>query len=203
MLEYWIQVELFRAIESGVAGSWRHVGEYEQPYYTRVPRPGTKTNIKWVDLLLAEPTLVRPSRVAWVELKDLGRNEHTAEANTRGLAYDLAALWGIDLEKTVQVWLDPPEHVIDAGRTEEWKSLASGLGHAMHLVSQVVLADKHLLRSVGEGLTEQRWLEAFRRRVGAQDSPPVSIGRCDTACFTVLSVVVRPMGPPNQVGQNA
>jgi hypothetical protein len=46
MLEYWFQVELYRAIESAKAGAWRHLGRYEQPYYTNLPRSGSKTNTK-------------------------------------------------------------------------------------------------------------------------------------------------------------
>jgi len=34
MLEYWLQVELYRAVENGAATTWRHLGEYEQPYFT-------------------------------------------------------------------------------------------------------------------------------------------------------------------------
>ena len=48
MLEYWMQVELYRAIESSQAGNWRHFGNYEQPYHTNCPRSGSKNPIKYV-----------------------------------------------------------------------------------------------------------------------------------------------------------
>ena len=48
MLEYWMQVELYRAIQSGTGGSWRHIGDYEHPYFTDHPKSGAKTNTKWI-----------------------------------------------------------------------------------------------------------------------------------------------------------
>ena len=39
MIEYWIQVELFRAVESNHGGAWRHFGTFERPYYTISPDP--------------------------------------------------------------------------------------------------------------------------------------------------------------------
>ena len=44
MVEYWFQVELYRAAQSGKAGGWQHIGNYEHPYHTDLPRSGSKTN---------------------------------------------------------------------------------------------------------------------------------------------------------------
>jgi hypothetical protein len=44
MLEYWFQVELYRGIDQ--LTNWSHFGTYEQPYYTKLPRSGSKTNVK-------------------------------------------------------------------------------------------------------------------------------------------------------------
>jgi hypothetical protein len=76
MIEYWMQVELFRAVESNHCGAWRHLGAFEQPYYTYIPRSGSKYNVKWIDLVFAEPKLNEPERIVWIELKDIGRSPH-------------------------------------------------------------------------------------------------------------------------------
>jgi hypothetical protein len=120
MLEYWMQVELYRAAETGNAGAWKYLGEYEQPYYTTIPRSGCKSNTKWVDMVLAEPLLQSPRRIAWIELKDVGRSKLTLAANLKGVGHDLAALYTLLPQKTKEIWLNPLPHAIDRGRLDEW-----------------------------------------------------------------------------------
>ena len=90
MLEYWMQVELYRAVQSGYAGKWKHLGDHEQPYFTMLPRTGSKYNTKWVDLVFAEPSLKQPRQIVWIELKDIGRSQHRLQANASGLGQDLS-----------------------------------------------------------------------------------------------------------------
>ena len=98
MVEYWMQVELYRAIEQDNASQWRHFGDFEQPYYTAILRSGSKYNVKWVDLVFAKPELKHPEQILWVELKDIGRSSHTVVANSRGLGQDLSALNSVPLK---------------------------------------------------------------------------------------------------------
>ncbi len=101
MLEYWMQVEFYSAIESDSACPWNYFGEYEQPYFTQTPKPGSKHKIKWIDLVFAEPIKKNPKQIVWVELKDIGRSEHTVMANAYGIGIDLAALFTIEPAKTI------------------------------------------------------------------------------------------------------
>ena len=89
MLEYWFQVELYRAVSRGLAGDWDHLGDYEQPYFTRIPR--SKSNTKWIDLVFRSPREGPVERTLWIELKVLGRNANTLRTNAIGLGKDLAA----------------------------------------------------------------------------------------------------------------
>jgi hypothetical protein len=63
MLEYWFQVELYRAVQIGASSSWQHLGFFEQPYYTELPRTGSKTNTKWIDLVCASPNAIEPELI--------------------------------------------------------------------------------------------------------------------------------------------
>lgn len=190
MLEYWLQVELYRAVEAGAAGAWRHLGDYEQPYSTDQPRSGSKTNTKWVDLVLAEPALDAPDRITWIELKDVGRSADTLEANAKGLGQDLAALWSLRPLETQQIWLNPPPHVIDAGRLPEWKAYAPGLLKAKHLIGQIVIVPKSAQNSISADVMEKMWLDAFEQRTKSKHTKVgVVIGRADTRSFTIHALV--------------
>ena len=107
MLEYWMQVEIYHAVEKGQAGNWRHLGYYEQPYYTSTPLSGSKTNIKWVDLVFVSPNLEKPKRIIWIELKDLGRSTDRIISNAKVLGHDLAALYHLNTVETKRVWMTP------------------------------------------------------------------------------------------------
>lgn len=119
MLEYWFQVEIFRLAQSCMAGTRHHIGNYEQPYHTELPRSGSKTKTKWIDLVLANPAPEAPEAIVWVELKDLGRSKSTTINNAKGLGHDLAALWALSPDKTKRLWLSPQPHSIDRGRLDE------------------------------------------------------------------------------------
>lgn len=190
MLEYWLQVELYRAVEAGAAGVWRHLGEYEQPYFTDTPRSGSKTHTKWIDLVLAEPTLEEPHRIAWIELKDLGRSAHTIVANARGLGHDLAALWSLRPAETQETWLNPPAHVIDRGRLSEWGAFAPALLRANHLISQIVIVPKSAQESISADAMEELWLGAFEERAKLSGSEGgFVVGRAETRQFLVHALV--------------
>jgi hypothetical protein len=168
MLEYWMQVELFRATQNGNAGQWSYLGTFEQPYYTNSPRSGSKYNIKWVDLVLAEPYVENPSRIAWIELKDIGRSHHRLMSNASGLGQDLAALAMLDPEKTIEVWQKPPEHIADLGRHEEWKTHQSVLKNASHIIGQIVLVPGKFANQDDLDLITAYWIKTFQSRVGNQ-----------------------------------
>lgn len=190
MLEYWVQVELYRAIEAGTAGAWRSLGEYEQPYFTELPRSGSKTNTKWVDLVIAEPSLDSPSRIAWIELKDIGRNHHTLVANSKGLGNDFAALWSLRPLQTQQTWLNPPGHAIDRGRLPEWNAYGPGLVNAQHLIAQIVIIPKSAWQFFSPAEMEGLWLGAFKQRTKSKSfEARVVFARRDTRMFSVYAVV--------------
>lgn len=194
MIEYWMQVELFRAVESNHGGAWRHLGAFEQPYYTNIPRSGSKYNVKWIDLVFAEPKLNEPERIVWIELKDIGRSPHTLISNARGLGQDLSALYTIDPLKTKEIWLNPPEHVVDRGRTEEWGELSKGLVKARHLIAQIVLAPVSFMNDIGKNQLLENWLITFRNRTAhlAQE-PSIHIESNNTKKFFVFALVLKPL----------
>ena len=200
MLEYWAQVELFRALERGQADGWRHLGDFEQPYFTHAPLSGSKTNYKWADLVCAKQGTPALERIAWVELKDLGRNPQTLANNARGVGQDLAALFEIDPEQTRLAWEHPPDDVVDQGRTSQWAEFAPGLSSASHIVAQVVLIDKEPLRLLGDEALLGAWSDSFRARVGAGFP---KIARWDTDRFVIFATVLEPKRsrscePPNK-----
>ena len=190
MLEYWLQVELYRAVENGAAATWRHLGEYEQPYFTDFPRSGSKTNTKWVDLVLAEPSLDKPSRIVWIELKDMGRSAHTVLANAKGLGHDLASLWSLRPLETQQIWLDPPAHVIDRGRLQEWEKYAFGLLKARHFISQIVIVPNWAINNTSIDDIEKIWIGTFEQRTQSTNADiGIDISRAETRLFTVYAMI--------------
>ena len=192
MLEYWVQVELYRAVQLNQAGTWRHLGDYEQPCVTRIPR--AKSETKWVDLVLARERDARVERVFWLELKDLGRNPQTADINALGLGKDLAALWSIDKAATIEQWRKPPARAVDRGRLYHWSQLAESTVGADWWIGQVVIVPKQRFESVTEQNIKEPWLKEFESRVtrkrGAVPSRPV-IARAMTDAFRVYAVVER------------
>lgn len=192
MLEYWVQVELYRAAQLDRAGTWRHLGDYEQPCVTRIPR--AKSETKWVDLVLAREREGRIERILWVELKDLGRNPQTAAINARGLGKDLAALWGIDKAATIGQWRKPPARAVDRGRLHHWSQLAESTAGADWWIGQVVIVPKRRFESVTEGDIREPWLREFDARVkrkrGVAPPRPV-IARAMTEAFRVYAVIER------------
>lgn len=193
MLEYWVQVELYRAIQAGAAGSWRHVGEYEQPYHTVLPRPGSKSKTKWIDLVVAEPVPENPRRITWIELKDIGRSQHTLKSNARGLGYDLAAVFTINPSLTRKIWENPGIYDIDRGRLSEWQRLAPGLEKAVHLCAQIVLVPHYYLENSGDKELIDVWLKTFRsciKHLGLD--PSMVIARQHTQNFILFALVGSP-----------
>jgi hypothetical protein len=192
MLEYWVQVELYRAVQLNQAGAWRHLGDYEQPCVTQIPR--AKSETKWVDLILARERDGRVERVVWVELKDLGRNPQTAGINALGLGKDLAALWGIDKAATIEQWRKPPARAVDRGRLHHWIEHSKSTADADWWIGQVVIVPKRRFESVTEQNIKEPWLKEFEARVtrkrGAAPSRPV-IARAMTDEFRVYAVVAR------------
>src|SRR5574341_615012 len=197
MAEGWEQVELFRAFATRRAGVWINLGEYEQPYSTDLPRPSRNHDPKWVDLNVVLPEVDRPW-IGWIELKDLGRNRDTLANNARGLGYDLAALYGLNLVRTGKLWeqYGRPDKTIDKGRWEEWKQLAQQwpIERAQHIIGQIVLVHRELVASVSdETLIKERWLNTFRNRAKllVKDVPvkyeidSSNIDRASTADFVV------------------
>jgi hypothetical protein len=138
MLEYWFQVEIFRLTQLGLAGAWCHVGHYEQPYHTELPHSGSKTKIKWIDLVLARPGPENPDAVVWVELKDIGRSKTTTANNAKGLGHDLAALWALSPIKTKELWLNPQPYSMDRGRLDEWNKFGPNLDRGEQFIAQIV-----------------------------------------------------------------
>ncbi len=190
MLEYWLQVELYRAVEAGAAPPWRHLGEYEQPYFTGQPNSGSKTNTKWIDLVFAVPPLNSPNRIVWVELKDGGRSAHTLVSNSKSLGYDLAALWSLCPIETQQMWLNPPPHIIDRGRLSEWSDYGPGLQKAKHLIAQIVLVPKSALQFVSADELENLWLSAFEQRTKSKRAEVgIVISRAETKSFTIHALI--------------
>ncbi len=193
MVEYWMQVELYRAIEYDNAVIWQHFGDFEQPYYTAIPRSGSKYNIKWVDLVFAKPELKQPEQILWIELKDIGRSPHTIVANSRGLGQDLSALYTLDPSKTKSVWINPPEHVVDRGRTQEWKQLSEGIVNAKHLIAQIVLVPISFTDDDGTDLILGNWLTTFKNRTEhLKHDPKIDIQLKDTSKFKIFALVMKP-----------
>ncbi|WP_143421409.1 hypothetical protein [Halovibrio salipaludis] len=193
MVEYWFQVELFRAAQSGKAGAWQHIGDFEHPYHTNLPRSGSKTNTKWIDLLFAEPNPESPRRVVWCELKDIGRSQGTAENNAKGLGHDLAALWAIDPKKTKELWLNPMPHSMDRGRLDEWNRFGNGIDGATQMISQIVLCHKSLCAALPLERIQELWQEAFASKSRLSEvikSFPIAVSETDE--FAVLTLVAKP-----------
>jgi len=190
MLEYWMQVELYRAVEAGHAGGWRYLGEYEQPYYTKIPRSGRKYNTKWVDMVLAELNLDSPGRVVWIELKDVGRSEHTLEPNLKGLGRDLAALYTLNPIKTKEIWMNPPPHAVDKGRQEEWNFCASALDVDDHLIAQIVIVPQVMVNEVGGQFVSHNWLDSFEKRATVESTKHgIHIAQTDRGGFSTFALV--------------
>lgn len=191
MVEYWMQVELYRAVEDGKAGTWRYLGEHEQPYWTNAPLPRSKSNIKWVDLLLAEPS-DRAQRIIWVELKDIGRNQNTLDNNLTGVGLDLAALYKINIPETRKLWRGPHGVAVDRGRLEEWQYCAPALDCDAHLIAQIVVVSKKLLdveKEDSHSITD-KWLTTFEKRVEIQRTEhSIQVARSDTVGFAIFGLV--------------
>jgi hypothetical protein len=190
MLEYWLQVELYRAMEDGIGGVWRHLGEYEQPYFTDRPNSGSKTKTKWIDLVFAVPPLNSPNSIIWIELKDIGRSAHRFVKNAKGLGDDLAALWSLRPIETQQMWLNPPSHAIDRGRLSEWKLYGPGLLNAKHLIAQIVLVHKSVRQLISADEMEHLWLSQFEQRTKSKRSEVgIVISRAETKSFTIHALI--------------
>jgi len=185
-----MQGELYRSLEKGTAGIWKHLGEHEQPYYTTLPRSGSKYNTKWVDLVLAEPSLERPARIVWVELKDIGRSEHRLMANASGLGQDLAALYRLDPRLTQDLWLRPPPHIVDIGRKTEWDRLADGIVSAEHVIAQLVLVPEMFTGDEHKAVLIQNWLNAFKSRTGVSFEAE-KIARAQAGEFSIYATVLK------------
>jgi len=154
------------------------------------PRSGSKTNTKWVDLVLAEPSLDNPSRIVWIELKDMGRSAHTVIANAKGLGHDLAALWSLRPLETQQMWLDPPAHVTDRGRLQEWEKFASGLLKAQHFISQIVIVPNAANSNISVNDIEKIWIGVFEQRTQSTNADVgLDISRAETRSFTVYALI--------------
>jgi hypothetical protein len=191
MLEYWFQVELYRAVSQGLAGDWDHLGDYEQPYFTKLPR--AKSPTKWIDLVFRSPREGPVQRTLWIELKDLGRNSNTLRTNAIGLGKDLAALRGIDRQKTLQQWRKPPPMAVDRGRLAAWMVQADAAAKGIWHVGQVAIVSKACLKLVPADEIEQLWVaEAHKRckplELGEPGVCVPAVARAETDKFVVLAV---------------
>jgi len=188
MLEYWFQVELFRLAKQGRAGSWHHIGNFEHPYHTDLPRSGSKTKTKWIDLVFAEPNPSQPNTIVWIELKDIGRSKNTVVSNAKGLGHDLAALWALSPTKTKDLWLNPQPHSIDRGRLEEWNKFGPYLDQAKQLIAQIVIGPIALEDHMSPEKIIDAWLESFLLRTGSNaPAPEVAVEK--TEKFYVYGLV--------------
>lgn len=178
MLEYWMQAELYRTATNGQAGAWKYIGEYEQSYHTETPRSGSKTNTKWVDLIFGELENELPKRVVWIELKDLGRSKGTMEANLKCVGMDLAALYGLRIPETRQLWLNPPPHAVDKGRQNEWNSISPWLDVSEHLIAQIIIVPHSLIEKNPDEISKI-WLDAFEARAKPDKNHGIKISWCD------------------------
>ena len=185
MLERWAQVELYRALCTGGAGRWSHLGAYEQPYNTDRPI-SRKTPHKWADLVCVAPREGTPEALVWIEMKDLGRNVDCWRPNLRRVGMDLAALLHINVESTVTTWRNPPVGVRDKGRRDEWESLADQLPHTRQIAGQIVLAQRTAVETFGEALLRQTWVRSYRAAGGDTD-PTIAVA--DTAHFRIFGVI--------------
>jgi len=188
MLEYWFQVELFRLAKQGRAGAWHHIGNFEHPYHTDLPRSGSKTKTKWIDLVLAEPSPSQPNTIVWIELKDIGRSKNTVVSNAKGLGHDLAALWALSPTKTKDLWLNPQPHSIDRGRLEEWNKFGPYLDQAKQLIAQIVIGLIAMEDHMSPEKIIDAWLESFLLRTGSNaPAPEVAVEK--TEKFYVYGLV--------------
>lgn len=200
MLEYWMNVELYGALLGGRAGAWRHLGQYEQPYVTRYRVPGRKTDTKWIDLVLGWPSSTSPSRVIWIELKDLGRNPSTLVTNCKGLGKDLAALLGIRKPDSLVQLRQPTEFSVDRGRLKEWSDLADAIEAAEWWIGQVVIVRKETMGGSTADDLVRHWRDGFERRL-KNNRPPVrapmlaEIAQDTTDEFIVFASVKRLSDP--------
>lgn len=200
MLEYWVQVELYRAIQSGKAGKWRHVGEGEPPYFTSFPR-GRKIMWCWADLLIAEPDVYSPQRVIWIELKDLGRSPERLLPNARMAGRDLAALVGLDVRKTADGWKSPSLDIMNKGQVSEWKHCEQGLRKAVHFLAQLVIASKDLIKENREKEIVSAWLDTFHNRIKKFSYPTKpDIVRSETDKMAIFAMVMN-LGGENISGE--
>ena len=143
-----------------------------------------------MDLVIAEPPLQSPSRIVWIELKDIGRSHHTLLANAKGLGNDFAALWSLRPLETQQTWLNPPDHAVDRGRLPEWDAYGPGILGAQHLIAQIVIVPKTAWQLISTADMESLWLGAFEQRTKSNaKNEGVLIARRDTKVFSVYAVV--------------
>jgi len=189
MLEYWFQVEIFRLAKLNKAGSWHHIGDYEQPYYTDIPRSGSKTKTKWIDLVFAEPNPLRPRSNVWLELKDIGRSKNTVPNNAKRLGHELTALWTLSPIKTKELWLHPLPHSIDRGRIEEWNKFGPHLDEAKHFIGQIVIGPIDIQNGLSPQTIIDVWLESFIQRTGSNGPLPEIVVE-STGKFYVYGLVM-------------
>ena len=193
MLEYWMQVELYRAIQSDRAGPWRHIGDYEHPYHTEMPLSRSKTKTKWIDLVLAEPSVETPESVVWIELKDIGRNAANTLKKVKDLGEDLAALWSLDPQITKTYWLKPHTSVVSKDRFDkEWSRYGHGLDCKKHLISQIVLCYRELSEKVSLNEIKNQWIQSFEKKTKSTlPAIPLEIKYAETSKFHVYALVGR------------
>lgn len=195
MLEYWFQVELWRAVKLGTAGEWKSMGGFEHPYYTHFKKGNAKINWKWIDLAFAEPNLEQPRRIVWLELKDLGRPGIRLIPNSQGVGRDLAALVGLDIEETLKGWGNPTDYIKDNNTKIELPKLANGIRSSKpkHYIGQIVIMPKNKLVSNKEDEIMMHWEKSFKNNtknnIKIQEmNIKDKIARSDTDQFAVFAL---------------
>lgn len=143
-----------------------------------MPHSGSKYNTKWVDLLFGESENGIPRRVEWIELKDIGRSARTMTSNLKGVGHDLAALYTLRVSETKQLWLNPPAHIVDRGRQEEWNRLAPWLDAPEHLIAQIVIIPHSFITENSDEIAKI-WLQAFEARIKSVEDHGIKISSCN------------------------
>ncbi len=88
------------------------------------------------------------------------------------------------------MWLDPPAHVIDRGRLQEWEKYAPGLLKAQHFISQIVIVPNAAISNISIGDIEKIWIGAFEQRTKSTNADVgFDISRAATRSFTVYALI--------------
>lgn len=137
MLEYWLQVELFRSLNRLIFDDFKAEGTYEIPYVTSYsPRNREKIGVKWSDLLAINR---KESLAIWFELKDLGRSVNRLEYNAKGVGKDLVSLYKLSWKETLNELRNPRVTSKDVNRKEEFLKVADDLEQCRHMLGIVVV----------------------------------------------------------------